>query len=628
MNDHNTNQKPKTLLERGADTIRGFAKMLPDSPGVYRMLNDKQDVLYVGKARSLKKRVMSYTRPKMVSGRIQRMISQTTNMEFVHTHTEVEALLLEANLIKKLKPRYNVLLRDDKSFPFVLMTGDHDFPQIVRHRGAQIKPGEYFGPFASASSVYQTVLTLQKVFQIRNCSDHVFASRKRPCLQYHIKRCTAPCVGYVTKDQYADQVSEARDFLKGKSRDVQDRFAMQMQKASESMDFERAASLRDRIKSLTAIQSQQDINVPYIDNADVFGLAYREGKSCVQVFFFRDGQNFGNRSYFPVHDEGQKAEEILSSFLIQFYAGRNAPAEILIDRALPQMRLIQDALNSRDEQIKKTAISFPMRGSRTRLIEFVTRNADDALARYMIERKGDRILLEKLAALCGLEDAPSRIEVYDNSHISGTNMVGGMIVAGVEGFRKSAYRKFNIKDAKKSDDFGMMREVITRRFGRAIENEVDKNSDEWPDLILIDGGAGQLSAVTEILRELNIEQDVPVMAIAKGPDRNAGREEFYMNGRTPFQLPFDDPLLHYLQRLRDEAHRFAIGTHRARRTKQIGQSLLDDIPNIGAKRKKALLLHFGSAKAVQEAGLDDLAKVEGISGELAAQIYAYFHETQ
>lgn len=628
MTQNVTPTLPKTSLETGADIIRSHAKLLPDSPGVYRMLNEKGDVLYVGKARSLKKRVMSYTRPKMVSGRIQRMISQTTTMEFVHTHTEVEALLLEANLIKKLKPRYNVLLRDDKSFPFVLMTGDHDFPQVIRHRGAQTKAGDYFGPFASASSVYQTVLTLQKVFQLRNCSDHIFASRKRPCLQYHIKRCTAPCVGYVSKEQYAEQVDEARDFLKGKSRDVQDRLVKQMQEASDRTDFEKAASLRDRIKSLTAVQSQQDINVPYIDNADVFGLSYREGRSCVQVFFFRDGQNFGNRSYFPQHDDGQKAEDILSSFLVQFYTGRTAPEEILIDRALPQMKLIQDALNSREEQGKKTSISYPMRGSRTRLIEFVSKNADDALMRHMIERKGDRISLEKLAGLCGLEDIPQRIEVYDNSHISGTNMVGCMVVAGPEGLRKSAYRKFNIKDAKKSDDFGMMREVMMRRFGRAIENEIDKDSDEWPDIILIDGGAGQFSAVNEILRDLNIEDDVIVMAIAKGPDRNAGREEFFMKDRDPFQLPFDDPLLHYLQRLRDEAHRFAIGTHRARRTKQIAQSVLDEIPNIGAKRKKALLLHFGSAKAVQEAGLNDLAKVEGISDELASQIYAFFHETR
>lgn len=618
--------KPLSALERGAGVIREYTKNLPDSAGVYRMLNEKADVLYIGKARSLKKRVQSYTRPRMLSGRIQRMISQTTSMEFVHTQTEVEALLLEANLIKKIKPRYNVLLRDDKSFPFVLISGGHDFPQVMRHRGAHDKVGEYFGPFASAGAVYQTVSTLQKIFQLRNCSDSIFNARKRPCLQYHIKRCTAPCVGYVTKEQYAAQVTEARDFLKGKSRDIQERFAAQMQAESEVMNFEKAGALRDKIKALTAIQAQQDINVPYIDNADVFALSHREGYSCIQVFFFRDGQNFGNRSYFPSHDEGIKPDEILSAFLVQFYVGRTAPAEILIDRALPQMKLIQEALNSKDEQVQKIFITNPQRGSRTRLIDFVKRNADDALTRHLIAKKGDAILLEKFAELVGLPAPLQRIEIYDNSHISGTNMVGGMVVAGPDGFRKSAYRKFNIRDAKKADDYGMMREVMMRRFAKALANEVDKESDEWPDLILIDGGAGQFSSVMQIIQELNIEDDVFVLAIAKGEDRNAGRETFFMKDRAPFQLPIDDPLLHYLQRLRDEAHRFVIGAHRVRRTAQIGQSVLDEIPNIGAKRKKALLLHFGSAKAVQEAGLDDLMKVEGISESIARSIYNYFRE--
>lgn len=618
--------KPLSALERGAGVIREYTKNLPDSAGVYRMLNEKADVLYIGKARSLKKRVQSYTRPRMLSGRIQRMISQTTSMEFVHTQTEVEALLLEANLIKKIKPRYNVLLRDDKSFPFVLISGGHDFPQVMRHRGAHDKVGEYFGPFASAGAVYQTVSTLQKIFQLRNCSDSIFNARKRPCLQYHIKRCTAPCVGYVTKEQYAAQVTEARDFLKGKSRDIQERFAAQMQAESEVMNFEKAGALRDKIKALTAIQAQQDINVPYIDNADVFALSHREGYSCIQVFFFRDGQNFGNRSYFPSHDEGVKPDEILSAFLVQFYVGRTAPAEILIDRALPQMKLIQEALNSKDEQVQKIFITNPQRGSRTRLIDFVKRNADDALTRHLIAKKGDAILLEKFAELVGLPAPLQRIEIYDNSHISGTNMVGGMVVAGPDGFRKSAYRKFNIRDAKKADDYGMMREVMMRRFAKALANEVDKESDEWPDLILIDGGAGQFSSVMQIIQELNIEDDVFVLAIAKGEDRNAGRETFFMKDRAPFQLPIDDPLLHYLQRLRDEAHRFVIGAHRVRRTAQIGQSVLDEIPNIGAKRKKALLLHFGSAKAVQEAGLDDLMKVEGISESIARSIYNYFRE--
>ena len=621
-------QKPKPVspLERGAALIRDYTKNLPDSAGVYRMLNEKNDILYIGKARSLKKRVQSYTRPRLLSGRIQRMIAQTASMEFIHTHTEVEALLLEANLIKKLKPRYNVLLRDDKSFPFVLITGNHEFPQVIRHRGAQTIPGEYFGPFASGSAVYHTVSTLQKIFQLRNCSDTIFNARKRPCLQYHIKRCTAPCVGYVSKDEYATQVSEARDFLKGKSRDVQTRFAQQMQIESTAMNFEKAASYRDKIKALTAIQSSQDINVPYIDDADVFALAHREGHSCIQVFFFRNGQNFGNRSYFPAHDAGIKSDEVLSSFLMQFYTGRDAPAEILIDSALPQMKLIQEALNSRSEQKIKTMITNPQRGSRTKLIEFVKTNADDALTRHMIAKKGDAVLLEKIAALFELPKSPHRIEIYDNSHISGTNMVGAMVVAGADGFRKSAYRKFNIKDAKAADDYGMMREVISRRFGKAIENNIDKEGDEWPSLILIDGGAGQYSSVMQIINELNIKDDVCVVAIAKGEDRNAGRETFFMEGRAPFQLPIDDPVLHYLQRLRDEAHRFAIGAHRTRRTMQIGHSRLDEIPNIGAKRKKALLLHFGSAKAVQEAGIDDLTKVEGISLSTARLIYEFFRE--
>lgn len=621
-------EKPLSQLERGCQVIRDKAKILPDSPGVYRMLNDKGEVLYVGKARSLKKRVLSYATPARSVLRIQRMVSQTFDMEFIVTHTEVEALLLESNLIKKFRPRYNVILKDDKSYPYILLTSDHDFPHVEKHRGEKVKTGDYFGPFASTWAVNRAIHTLQRVFMLRNCSDSYFEARKRPCLQYHIKRCTGPCVDLVSKEQYAEQVAEAKSFLQGESTAIQARLATAMQAAAEARNFELAAKYRDRIRALTAVQTHQDINVEIEGDVDIIALARSENCVCIQIFFFRGGQNYGNRSFFPVHTEGEEAGEIMSSFIMQFYNTREAPAEIVLSHEPDELKLLESALSSRDFQPRRVYISVPSRGTRVRLTEFARRNAEEALQRHLTERKGDAALLEGVAKLFALDEPPRRIEVYDNSHISGTNMVGAMIVAGPEGFRKNAYRKFNIRSADKADDYGMMREVMTRRFGRAVEEGVERSGDEWPDLVLIDGGLGQLSTVGKALEEIGVASDVVFVGIAKGEDRNAGREQFFVPGREPFQLPFDDPVLQYLQRLRDEAHRFAIGAHRTRRTMQIGRSLLDDVPGIGAKRKKALLLHFGSAKGVQEAGLADLEKVEGISREVARKIYSYFHETR
>ena len=614
-------------LSRGAALIRDYVKNLPDSPGVYRMLNEKGDVLYVGKARALSKRVASYAVPNRLTNRLKRMISETASMEFIRTHTEIEALLLESNLIKKFRPPFNVIFKDDKSYPYICITGDHSFPQIMKHRGAQEKKGDYYGPFAGAGAVNRTIIALQRAFMLRNCSDSFFATRKRPCLQYHIKRCTAPCVANVTREEYEKQVADATKFLSGKSREIQEQLSDAMMQASENMDFENAAKIRDRIRALTAIQSKQDINIAEEVDMDVMALVRREGCTCVQVFFFRQGQNYGNRSFFPKHTADVETPEIFAEFIMQFYEGKPAPPQILVNLEVGEKELLEEALSAREFQKRKVQIAIPARGERKRVLDFAIRNTEDALQRHLIERKGDKSLLKNVADLFGLDEPPERIEVYDNSHISGTNMVGAMIVAGPEGFRKSAYRKFNIREAQKSDDFGMMREVISRRFGRAISEEVDREGEDWPDLILIDGGLGQLNAVCEILKELNIDDQVNVASIAKGPDRNAGREKFFIPGRDMFQLPVDDPVLHYLQRLRDEAHRFAIGAHRTRRIGQIGVSVLDEIPGIGANRKKALLLHFGSAKAVQEAGLADLERVEGVSKSVAKKIYSFFHQT-
>ena len=615
-----------TSLERGATLIRGFARSLPETPGVYRMLNEAGDVLYVGKAKALKRRVSNYALTDKLPLRLQRMVAQTTDMMFMHTHTEVEALLLESNLIKKLKPRYNVLLRDDKSFPYILLTRDHDFPLLTKHRGAHKRKGDYFGPFASVTSVNHTVTILQRGFMLRNCADTVFSNRTRPCLQYHIKRCTAPCVGHVTKEEYGEQVKLAHDFLSGKSREVQEAFVEKMQTASEGQNYEEAAKFRDRIKALTTIQSSQDVNVSGLGDADIVGL-YQEGtRSCVMVFFFRGGQNFGNRAYFPRHSADDLSEEILAAFLAQFYENKPVPKEILLSHPVVEADLIEEALTARVKGKYRVHLSVPEKGQKKRLIDLVVKNAREALTREALQIAGTGKLLEGVGILFGMDEPPQRIEVYDNSHISGTNMVGGLIVAGPEGFRKNSYRKFNIREAEASDDYGMMREVMQRRFGKAIEEGRGPDTEDWPDLVLIDGGPGQLSAVRGVLEDLGIMDSFTLVTIAKGPDRNAGREKFFLPEREMFQLPVDDPVLHYLQRLRDEAHRFAIGTHRARRSKQISASPLDDVPGIGAKRKKALLTHFGSAQEVARAGIQDLSQVEGISHAFAEKVYHYFHE--
>jgi len=613
-------------LDRGAELIRGYVKTLPEKPGVYRMLNEKGDVLYVGKARALKKRVVTYSHVMKLPNRLKRMVSETMSMEFITTNSEVEALLLESNLIKKLQPRFNILLRDDKSFPYILLTSDHDFPQVKKHRGTRSPGGEYFGPFANASAVNHTIDLLQRIFKLRNCSDSYFAARKRPCLQYHIKRCTAPCVARISTEDYAHNVGQARAFLTGQSRALQEDFKAKMEAASEAMDYERAAEFRDKILSLSSVQSHQDINVEGLKDADVVAFYQREGKTCIQIFFFRGGQNFGNRAYFPRHDSDVTPATIMANFLAQFYEGKPIPPDIMVGQMPAERELIEEALAAREKSGRKISINTPQRGQRKRLLDFATKNAKEALERHLLERKGERELLEGVQSLFGMEAMPERVEIYDNSHISGTNMVGAMVVAGVEGFRKAAYRKFNIRIAEKADDYGMMREVMQRRFGRALKEEVDKDSDEWPDVLLIDGGLGQFNAVKEVLTEMGVWDDLTVVSIAKGPDRNAGREQFFMDGRDPFQLPVNDAVLHYLQRLRDEAHRFAIGAHRKRRAMDITKNPLDEIAGIGAARKKALLHHFGSAKAIKSAGVEDLLKVEGISRAQAEKIFAFFNE--
>jgi excinuclease ABC subunit C len=614
----------KSALDRGAEVIRDYAKRLPEKPGVYRMIDEKGAVLYVGKARALKRRVGSYANISRLSTRLKRMVSQTATMEFITTNSEVEALLLEANLIKSILPPFNILLKDDKSFPYILVTGDHDFPQIKKHRGARSDSGEYFGPFASAGAVNYTIDTMQRIFKLRNCTDSYFAARKRPCLQYHIKRCTAPCVGKISRQEYGRSVDQVRAFLNGNSQAIQKEFKAIMEVASDEMDYERAAEYRDRIRALASIQSHQDINVVGLKDADVIAYHQREGKTCIQVFFFRGGQNYGNRAYFPRHEAEEAIEDVITSFMTQFYISKPVPPEIMTVIEPLERGLLEEALSHKEG--RKITISTPVRGQRRRLLDFVSKNAREALERHLLERKGEAQLLSGVAKLFGMDGPPERIEVYDNSHISGTNMVGGMVVAGGEGFRKNAYRKFNIRTADAADDYGMMREVMTRRFGRALKEEVDRESEEWPDLLLIDGGLGQFNAVKEVLTEMGVWDDLMVVAISKGPDRNAGREQFFMEGRAPFRLPENDAVLHYLQRLRDEVHRFAIGAHRTRRKMDITKNPLDEIAGIGAARKRALLHHFGSAKAVKSAGVEDLLKVEGISRSQAEKIFAFFNE--
>ncbi len=617
-------------LQDGIDVIKAHAAKLGQKPGVYQMVGKGDETLYVGKAKALKRRVFSYTQPNRLSSRLMRMVSETLRMEFVETHTEAEALLLEANLIKKHRPRYNILLKDDKSFPYILLTGDHDFPRLTKHRGAKTLKGDYFGPFASIGAVNHTLTMLQRIFMVRNCSDSYFANRTRPCLQYHIKRCTAPCTNLVSKQDYARQTRDVKDYLSGKSRQIQDKMAEEMQQASDAMEFEKAAALRDRIRALSTIQMRQDISIPSLVDADVIAGLTLGGKTCVQVFFFRSGQSYGNRSYFPRADKDDTLGDILGAFMAQFYADKPVPKEVITNAPVTEEALLTEALSHKSGY--KVTIKTPLRGDRKRLVDWAENNIKAALERHLQENAQQASALSAIADLFGMDTPPQRIEIYDNSHISGTNMTGVMVVAGPDGFIKNQYRKFNIKQANAQDDFDMMREVMMRRFSRALKDNKG-NSDssnagmpEWPDLLLIDGGKGQLSAVSGVLEELGILDDLTVVAISKGPDRNAGREEFHMNGRESFRLPINDPSLFYLQRLRDESHRFAIGAHRQRRAKGITKSTLDQIPGIGPKRKKALLVHFGSAKAVEDAGIADLLKVEGISESFAQSIYDYFHD--
>lgn len=636
----NTVDEPNRLAT-GASVIAEYLPRLPNSPGVYRMLGAAQDVLYVGKAASLRKRVQAYTKPYDQPARIARMIASTVSMEFVQTASEVEALLLEANLIKRLKPRYNVLLRDDKSFPYILVTGDHEAPQVVKHRGAKNRKGDYFGPFASAGAVSRTLNTLQRAFLLRSCSDSVFEARTRPCLLFQIKRCAAPCVGKIGAEDYRLLVDQARDFLKGRGNDVRDRLSQEMEFASSQLDFEKAARLRDRIRALAHVQLQQGINPETIDEADLFAVHQAAGQSCVQVIFFRSGQNWGNHVFFPRHDKDVEPSELLAGFVTQFYDEREPPRSVILSHDVAEVELLAAALSVKAE--RKVEIIVPQRGEKRDVMAQAMMNAREALARKMAESASQLQLLNAIGEAFGLDAPPRRIEVYDNSHIQGTNSVGAMIVAGAEGFMKNQYRKFNIKgeDFTAGDDYGMMREVLTRRFKRLLklqqdareepvafdgqDEEEDPSDVPVPDLVLIDGGAGQLAQALGVIRELGVT-GVMVVSIAKGPDRDAGREHFFMDGREPFQLEPKSPVLFYLQRLRDEAHRFAIGTHRAKRAKSMTSSPLDEIDGIGPARKRALLNHFGSGRAVTRAGLSDLESVKGVSKELARKIYEHFHE--
>jgi excinuclease ABC subunit C len=589
------------------------------------MLNRKGDALYVGKAKSLKKRVAAYTQVDRLPNRLKRMVAETATLEVITTQSEVEALLLESNLIKRLTPRYNLSLRDDKSFPYILITGDHPAPQILKHRGAHNRKGDYYGPFASAGAVNATITALQRAFLLRSCSDSVYASRTRPCLQYQIKRCSGPCVGRIGGEDYAALVAEACEFLAGKSRDVQQRLAIEMQSKSEALEFEGAARLRDRIRALAQIQSHQAINVAGLDEADVIAAHQAGGHTCIQVFFFRAGSNYGNRAYFPSHDKELELEQILAAFIGQFYDNKEPPRLILLSDRPAEYELLQEALTTKAGHAVR--LEVPQRGGKRDLVQNALLNAREALARRLSENASQRRLLEGVATAFGLEAAPERIEVYDNSHISGRNAYGAMIVAGPDGFIKGAYRKFAIANpagAQPGDDYAMMREVLTRRFSRALKEDPERERGTWPDLVLVDGGAGQLSSALEVFAELGVT-DVAVVGVAKGPDRDAGRERFFLPGREPFGLEPKDPVLYFLQRLRDEAHRFAIGTHRAKRSKQIAQSPLDEIPGIGARRKRALLLHFGSARAVARAGIVDLQAVEGISEAVAKKIHEHFN---
>ncbi|MFO0991672.1 MAG: excinuclease ABC subunit UvrC [Hyphomicrobiales bacterium] len=611
---------------QGPEVIRNLVKLLPNRPGVYRMFDAKGDVIYVGKARSLKNRVANYTRFGGHTNRIAAMIANTCNMEFVTTATEAEALLLEANLIKKYKPRYNVTLRDDKSFPYILIAKDHDVAQIAKHRGARNRKGSYFGPFASAGAVNRTINALEKAFLLRSCSDSVFENRTRPCLLHQIKRCSAPCVGLIEPAAYDELVREAEEFLAGKSKVVKAQLARQMEEAAERLDYEQAARYRDRIQSLSFVTAQQGINPETVEEADVFGLHQEGGQVCIQVFFFRAGQNWGNRAYFPRADKSLSASEILASFVAQFYDDKPVPGLILLSHEIEERELMEEALGTHAG--RRIEIAVPQRGEKKALVDHALANAREALGRKMAETSSQAKLLEGVAKAFGLAEPPRRIEVYDNSHIQGAQAIGAMIVAGPEGFMKSQYRKFNIRsDIPAGDDFGMMREVLTRRFSRLLKEEGEAGETPVrPDLVLIDGGQGQLNAVRGVLADLGLS-DLTVAGVAKGPDRDAGREHFYLPDKPSFMLDQRDPVLYYIQRLRDEAHRFAIGSHRAKRAKAIGANPLDEIAGIGPTRKKALLQAFGSAKAVSRASVTDLAAVEGVNVALARAIYDHFHES-
>jgi excinuclease ABC subunit C len=611
-------------LDAGIAAIRNVWQTLPIKPGVYRMHDARGDVLYVGKARALKNRVSNYTQVDRLPNRLRRMVAQTRSMTIVTTNSEAEALLLEAQLIKRYRPAYNVLLRDDKSFPFILLRADHAYPRIQKHRGARRAKGNYYGPFASAGSVNQTLNALQKLFLLRSCNDSFFARRDRPCLLYQIKRCSAPCVDRISAPAYEELVDDAKAFLSGKSTAVQTKLAAQMEAAAEGLDFESAAIMRDRLKALTFIQGSQAINAEGVGDADIFALAAKSGVMCIQAFFIRGGQNWGHRSFFPVHTADVPEDEVLASFMIQFYEDVPPPRTILVDREPAEASLLADALGERAGS--KVVIAVPQRGDRVRLIAQASRNAVEALERRQAEATTQGRLLQEVADLFELAEPPKRIEIYDNSHIQGTNALGAMVVAGPEGFLKGQYRKFNIKnpDTAPGDDFAMMREVMERRFGRALEEDPDRDKGQWPDLVLIDGGKGQMSAVKGVLDEMGVE-DVPLIGVSKGPDRHAGRETFHFPDGREFTLPVNAPVMFYLQRLRDEAHRFAIGAHRNKRSKAITASPLDEVPGIGPARKKAMLMHFGTARAVRDASLEDLARAPGVSEAVARVVYDFYH---
>ena len=609
-------------LANGMRIIAEFVRTLPRKPGVYRMIAADGEVLYVGKARSLRSRVASYTQPTRLAARLIRMVSATRTMEFSVTDSEAEALLLENNLIKRFRPRFNVLLRDDKSFPYIVIRRDTDWPQLAKHRGTREPGNEYFGPFASATAVNRTLYALQRAFPLRSCSDGVFSTRTRPCLQYQIKRCTAPCVGRIDKPQYEAIVEDVRGFLGGRNREIQQTLSQRMEQASANLEFESAAILRDRIRALAQITSHQSISLPSIDEADIFAAHAEGGQVCVQVFFLRAGQNLGNRAYFPSHGKELDEGQVLEAFMGQFYEARQAPKLILTSHDVPERELMESALALSAGH--KVEIRQPKRGDQKDALDQAVNNAREALGRRMAERGTQRTLLEGVARVFGLDAPPDRIEIYDNSHIQGTAAIGAMVVAGPEGFNKNAYRKFNIKtEGAAGDDFAMMREVMSRRFGRALKENPERDDEHWPDLLLIDGGQGQLEAVRGVMSELGLE-DIALVGIAKGPDRDAGRERFFMVGKPPFSLEPRDPVLYFLQRLRDEAHRFAIGTHRTRRAADLTRSTLDEVPGIGAGRKRALLNHFGSARAVSGATLEDIKSVPGISSALAQKIHDHF----